>query len=77
VVLTVFTGIHMYKSFKKLLGLPSGIPPSLEDKLPSGFWADFGAVYYFNPIKTMILVFGFYVLSILLMENINKKLKRK
>ena len=75
VILTLISGIHIYKSFKKILELPENIP-SLNDKIPEGFWLNFGLVYYFSPIKTIILVFGFYTVSLFLVDYVDKKIKK-
>jgi len=71
VILTVISGIHMYNSFKRILEMPENIP-SLNEKIPEGFWLDFGLIYYFSPIKTIALIFSLYAASLFLVDYINK-----
>ena len=75
VILTLITGIHIYKSFKKILEIPENIP-SLNEKIPEGFWLNLGMVYYFSPIKAIVLTFGFYVVSLFLVEYFDKNLRK-
>jgi len=74
IILTLITGIHIYNSFKKILDLSENIP-SLNEKIHKGFWLNFGIVYYFSPIKTIALTFGFYIVSLFLVDYFDKNLR--
>jgi len=56
-VLTLVSGIHLYRSFKTLLEMPENIP---------------SMVYYLSPVKTIGLTFGFYSLSLFVIQTVNK-----
>jgi len=72
-VLTLVAGMHIYNSFKKILEMPENIP-SLNENIPKGFWLNFGMIYYFFPIKAIVLTFGFYSVSLFLVDYFDKKI---
>lgn len=74
-ILTALTVIHMYISYQKILEMPENIPDP-DQELSKGFWMNFGMVHYFNPLKTISLTFGFYVLTLFLIDYFfNKRWK--
>jgi len=51
--------------------MPENIP-SLNENIPEGFWLNFAMVYYLSPVKTIGLTFGFYSLSLFVIQTVNK-----
>jgi len=73
-VLTLVAGMHIYQSFKRLSELPERLS-ALNEKLPEGFWLDFGMVYYYSPVKMIILACAIYSACFFLVDYVWKRFR--
>lgn len=73
-VLTIIAGFYLYNSFKRIFEIPEKFPLLLPSE---GFWNDFATVYFYSPVKTIVLVFGFYMFSLFLIKTIDKYMQER